>query len=62
MQQRQLGNSDLQLTVVGLGCWIMGSEGWVDVKDEESIAALSAVGEQVMATLPDEDPTPWFRD
>ena len=25
----------------------------------EDIAALSAVGEEVMAILPDEDPTPW---
>ncbi len=62
MERRQLGNSDLQLMVMGLGCWIMGSEGWVDVKDEESIAALSAVGEEVMATLPDDDPAPWLRD
>ena len=28
MRTRQLGNSELELTVVGLGCWAMGSGGW----------------------------------
>ena len=40
MERRKLGNSDLGLTVVGLGCWIMGGSEWVDVKDKESIAAI----------------------
>ncbi len=40
MERRRLGKSDLELTVVGLGCWIMGRAGWVNVKDEESIAAI----------------------
>ncbi len=40
MEYRQLGNSDLELSVIGLGCWIMGRGGWVDVKDNESIGAI----------------------
>ena len=40
MEYRKLGNSDLRLSVVGLGCWIMGRDGWVNVKDNESIAAI----------------------
>lgn len=44
MQTRQLGNSDLQLTTVGLGTWAIGGGdwdfGWGPQDDEESIAAI----------------------
>jgi len=42
MEKRRLGNSDLELTVIGLGCWLMGGEAWHDVRDEESERALHA--------------------
>lgn len=28
MQKRQLGNSDLQVTVIGIGAWAIGGSGW----------------------------------
>jgi len=40
MEYRQLGRSDLKVSVVSLGCWIHGKAQWHDVKDEESIAAI----------------------
>ncbi len=40
MERHKLGQSDLELTEVGLGCWIMGRAGWTDVHDDESIAAI----------------------
>lgn len=44
MQTRQLGYSDLQLTVVGLGTWAIGGGGWVygwgPQDDADSIAAI----------------------
>lgn len=44
MQTRTLGNSDLELSVVGLGTWAMGGGdwafGWGDQDDNDAIAAI----------------------
>lgn len=46
MQTRQLGNSDLQLTPLGIGAWAMGGSGWAfawsQQDDDESISAIHA--------------------
>jgi aryl-alcohol dehydrogenase-like predicted oxidoreductase len=45
MQTRQLGNTDLKLTTVGLGTWAMGGPwqfGWGPQDDDEAIAATLA--------------------
>lgn len=46
MQTRQLGNSDLYLTPVGVGAWAMGGSGWKfswgPQDDGESVAAIHA--------------------
>jgi len=40
MDYRELGNSDLQVSVIGLGCWVMGGEFWGGADDAESVAAI----------------------
>ncbi|MFQ5604304.1 MAG: aldo/keto reductase [bacterium] len=44
MQTKQLGNTDLHLTRIGLGTWAMGSGGWAyswgDQNDQASIATI----------------------
>jgi aryl-alcohol dehydrogenase-like predicted oxidoreductase len=44
MQKRRLGNSDLEITPIGIGAWAMGGGGWQFAwgaqDDEESIAAI----------------------
>src|SRR5271154_3824553 len=46
MNTRQLGNSDLQLTPIGIGAWAMGGGGWAFAwgpqDDNESIDAIHA--------------------
>jgi aryl-alcohol dehydrogenase-like predicted oxidoreductase len=46
MQTRQLGNSDLQITPLGIGAWAMGGAGWAfswsHQDDESSISAIHA--------------------
>lgn len=45
MQTRRLGNTDLELTTVGLGTWAMGGPwqyGWGPQDDAEAIAAIQA--------------------
>ena len=46
MQTKQLGNSDMQLTPIGIGAWAMGGGGWAFAwgpqDDNESIAAIHA--------------------
>jgi len=40
MEYRKLGNSDLKISTVGLGCWAFGGSDWGEVKDEESIETI----------------------
>jgi aryl-alcohol dehydrogenase-like predicted oxidoreductase len=44
MQKKRLGNSDLELTPIGVGAWAMGGSGWAFAwgpqDDDESIAAI----------------------
>src|SRR5579863_1198147 len=44
MQTKRLGNSDMELTPVGVGAWAMGGAGWAFAwgpqDDDESIAAI----------------------
>ncbi len=46
MQTRQLGNSDLQITPLGIGAWAMGGAGWAfswgPQDDDESVGAIHA--------------------
>jgi len=46
MQKKRLGNSDLELTPIGIGAWAMGGGGWAFAwgpqDDDESIAAIHA--------------------
>jgi aryl-alcohol dehydrogenase-like predicted oxidoreductase len=46
MQTRQLGNSDLNITPLGIGAWAMGGAGWAfswgHQEDQESIGAIHA--------------------
>lgn len=46
MEKRRLGNSDLEITRVGVGAWAMGGGGWAFAwgpqDDRESIAAIHA--------------------
>ncbi|MHC4440852.1 MAG: aldo/keto reductase, partial [Planctomycetota bacterium] len=45
MQKRKLGNTDLELTTVGLGTWAMGGPweyGWGPQDDDEAIGAILA--------------------
>ena len=40
MEQRRLGHSDLSVSVVGLGTWVMGGWMWGGVEDESSKKAI----------------------
>ena len=46
MQTRQLGNSDLQITPLGIGAWAMGGAGWAfawsQQDDNDSVSAIHA--------------------
>ena len=46
MQKKRLGNSDMELTPIGVGAWAMGGSGWAFAwgpqDDDESIAAIHA--------------------
>src|SRR5690242_20250458 len=46
MQTRQLGNSDMQITPLGIGAWAMGGSGWAFAwgpqDDDEAIGAIHA--------------------
>jgi aryl-alcohol dehydrogenase-like predicted oxidoreductase len=50
MQTRALGNSDLQITPIGVGAWAMGGGGWAfawgSQDDNDSIAAIQAAVEK----------------
>ena len=40
MEYRRLGRSELELSVVGLGCWLMGNSGWAQMEDAFSAAII----------------------
>jgi aryl-alcohol dehydrogenase-like predicted oxidoreductase len=40
VEYRHLGNSDLEVSVVGIGCWAMGGTAWGPVDDAECIGAI----------------------
>ena len=44
MQTRQLGNTDMHITTIGLGTWAIGGAGWAaswgEQDDNDSIAAI----------------------
>ena len=42
MEKRRLGRSDLELTVLTMGCWQAGHGGWSDIEDDDTIAAMRA--------------------
>jgi len=46
MQTRKLGNSDMQITPIGIGAWAMGGGGWTFAwgpqDDDDSVAAIHA--------------------
>ena len=46
MERRKLGNSDLEITSIGIGAWAMGGSGWAfawgDQDDKASIEAIQA--------------------
>ena len=50
MTTKQLGNSDLKITSIGVGAWAMGGSGWAfswgPQDDDESIAAIRAAFEK----------------
>jgi aryl-alcohol dehydrogenase-like predicted oxidoreductase len=49
MQKRRLGDTDMQLTTVGLGTWAMGGPwqfGWGPQDDEEALAAIRTALDQ----------------
>ncbi|MGH9839057.1 MAG: aldo/keto reductase [Blastocatellia bacterium] len=52
MQTRNLGNSDLQITPLGIGAWAMGGAGWAfawsDQDDDASVRAIQAALEAGM--------------
>lgn len=37
---RPLGNSGIQVSALGLGCWAIGGNAWGKVDDKESIRAI----------------------
>ena len=46
MQTKRLGNSDLEITPIGIGAWAMGGSGWQFAwgpqDDDDSVAAIHA--------------------
>ena len=42
MQYRELGDTGVQVSEIVLGAWQFGQANWVDIKDDESVAAIHA--------------------
>jgi len=42
MELRKLGRSDLDVTSISLGCWVMGGSGWGGADDHQSIDTIRA--------------------
>jgi len=41
MKYRKIGNSDLEVSVVALGTWVFGGDGWGSAIDAESVSAVN---------------------
>ena len=42
MIYKDLGNSGLKISVIGMGCWPIAGQGWTGTNEKESLAALDA--------------------
>jgi hypothetical protein len=42
MDKRKLGKSELEFSVLTMGCWQAGGDAWQNVEDDESVAAMRA--------------------
>jgi len=51
MQYRQLGNSDIQISVVTLGTWVMGGWMWGGSNKSDAIRAIHAAIDQGITTI-----------
>ena len=40
MRYRLLGNSELKVSTIGLGTWVLGGDHWGPIDDRESIATI----------------------
>jgi len=40
MRTRRLGDSDLNVSAVGIGTWVLGGDHWGNIKENESISAI----------------------
>jgi aryl-alcohol dehydrogenase-like predicted oxidoreductase len=55
MKTRKLGSSDIEVSVIGLGCWAMGGWMWGGTDDEKAIAAIHKaidIGMTLLDTAP----------
>jgi aryl-alcohol dehydrogenase-like predicted oxidoreductase len=46
MEQRRLGNSDISVSTIAIGCWPMGGDYWGGTDDEESVRTIHRALEQ----------------
>jgi aryl-alcohol dehydrogenase-like predicted oxidoreductase len=51
MRQRQLGNSDIQVSAIIMGLWQAGKEMWVGIDDKQTTAAIRAAYEAGITTF-----------
>jgi len=51
MQKKRVGSSDVQITEMVLGCWVMGGTQWGGAVDEDSIRAIHAARDVGVDTL-----------
>lgn len=51
MQRKKIGNSDVHVSEIILGCWVMGGENWGGADDNESIRAIHAALDTGINTL-----------